>query len=63
MEYYAVLRVALISFIKGFPPILAVETARRSIPSSSRPTFSEMEKNCKNIPAGAAPPTAPAAAA
>jgi chemotaxis protein MotA len=64
MEYYTVLRVALISFIKGFPPILAVETARRSIPSACRPTFTEMEKNCKNIPAGAAPPAAaPAAAA
>src|SRR3984893_14019902 len=62
-EYYTVLRVALISFIKGFPPILAVETARRTIPSAWRPTVSEMEKNCKNIPAGAAPPAAPAAAA
>jgi chemotaxis protein MotA len=64
-EYYGVLRVALISFIKGFPPILAVETARRSIPSACRPTFSEMEKNCKSGAAGAAPPAgaAPAAAA
>src|ERR1700680_536790 len=31
MEYYAVLRVALISFIKGVPPIMAVEFARRNI--------------------------------
>src|SRR5438132_1077102 len=58
-EYYTVLRVALISFIKGFPPILAVETARRSIPSACRPTFSEMEKNCKSG-AAAAPPAAAA---
>src|ERR1700730_1809103 len=58
-SYYSVLRVALISFIKGFPPIMAVEVARRSIPSACRPTSSEMEKNCKNIAAG----TAPAAAA
>src|SRR5579872_1172512 len=57
-EYYGVLRVALISFIKGFPPILAVEVARRSIPSAFRPTFNEMEKNCKNIPAAAAPSAA-----
>jgi chemotaxis protein MotA len=56
-EYYGVLRVALISFIKGFPPIMAVEVARRSIPSACRPTFQEMEKTCK----GSA--TAPAAAA
>jgi chemotaxis protein MotA len=57
-EYYTVLRVALISFIKGFPPILAVEVARRSIPSECRPTFTEMEKNCKN--SAAAPPAAAA---
>ena len=59
-EYYTVLRVALISFIKGFPPIMAVEIARRSIPSGSRPTFQEMEKNCKNSPAAAAAPPAAA---
>ena len=46
-EYYNVLRVALITFIKGMPPIMAVETARRSIPSGSRPSFQEMEKHCK----------------
>ena len=62
-EYYGVLRVALISFIKGFPPILAVEVARRSIPSACRPTFSEMEKTCKGGSTGTAPPAAPAAAA
>jgi chemotaxis protein MotA len=55
--------VALISFIKGFPPILAVETARRNIPSACRPTFTEMEKFCKNSPAAATPPAAPAPAA
>jgi len=46
-EYYNVLRVAVISFIKGLPPIMAVEFARRNIPSGSRPSFKEMEKNCK----------------
>ena len=50
-EYYNVLRVALISFIKGAPPILAVEIARRSIPSACRPSFQEMEKACKSVPA------------
>src|SRR6266446_5384500 len=43
-EYYNFLRVALISFIKGTPPILAVEIARRSIPSLCRPSSTEMEK-------------------
>ncbi|BDC51977.1 flagellar motor stator protein MotA [Bryobacterales bacterium F-183] len=46
-EYYKVLRMAVISFIKGAAPILAVETARRMIPSHERPTFKEMEKACK----------------
>ncbi len=53
-EYYNFLRVALISFIKGIPPIMAVEFGRRSIPSSIRPSFSEMEKNCKGGGAAAA---------
>jgi chemotaxis protein MotA len=47
-EYYNFLRVGLISFSKGFPPIMAVEFARRSIPSASRPTFKDMEKTCKS---------------
>ncbi|MBS1834992.1 MAG: flagellar motor stator protein MotA [Acidobacteria bacterium] len=46
-EYYKVLRMAVISFIKGAAPILAVETARRMIPSHERPSFKEMEKACK----------------
>lgn len=54
-EYYNVLRVALISFIKGTPPIMAVEMARRSVPSASRPSFSEMEKACKGGGAAVAP--------
>jgi chemotaxis protein MotA len=56
-EYYNFLRVAVISFNKGLPPIMAVEFARRNIPSATRPSFKEMEKTCKG---GAA--AAPAAA-
>jgi chemotaxis protein MotA len=59
-EYYNFLRVALISFIKGTAPILAIETARRSIPSDCRPSFQDMEKVCKSS-APAAPAAAPAA--
>src|SRR5436309_6604627 len=40
-EYYNCLRVAVISFIKGSAPIMAVEFARRTIPSQFRPTFQE----------------------
>ncbi len=46
-EYYHFLRAAVISFIKGNPPILAVEFARRVVPGHVRPSFKEMEKTCK----------------
>src|SRR5437762_603869 len=57
-EYYNFLRVGLISFIKGTPPIMAVEVARRSIPSLCRPSFTEMEKACKGGGAAAVAPAA-----
>ena len=57
-EYYHCLRVGLISFIKGSPPIIAAEFARRAIPSASRPSFKDMEKACKG--GGAAAPAAAA---
>jgi chemotaxis protein MotA len=46
--YYHVLRVAIISFIKGIPPTVAVEFARRAIPHNVRPTFQDTEKYIKN---------------
>jgi chemotaxis protein MotA len=52
-DYYKVLRMALISFVKGSAPILAVEFARRMVPAHIRPSFKEMEKTCKGGPAGA----------
>jgi chemotaxis protein MotA len=45
--YYHVLRVVMLSFIKGISPILAVEMGRRAIPEHLRPTFEEMEKACR----------------
>lgn len=46
-QYYHFLRVAVISFIKGASPILAVEFARRAIPPDVRPSFKEMETTCR----------------
>jgi chemotaxis protein MotA len=55
-EYYHCLRVGLMSFIKGSPPMIAAEFARRTIPSASRPSFNEMETACKGGgPAAVAP--------
>jgi chemotaxis protein MotA len=44
------LRVALLAFIKGTPPIMAVEMARRAVPSRVRPTFEELETTCRGGP-------------
>jgi chemotaxis protein MotA len=46
-SYYHVLRVMMLAFIKGTPPILAVEMGRRAIPEHSRPNFFEVEKACR----------------
>jgi chemotaxis protein MotA len=45
--YYHVLRVVLLAFIKGTSPIMAVELGRRAIPAHTRPSFSEVEKTCR----------------
>ena len=53
-QYYRFLRTAITSFVKGFAPILSVESARRTIPAQARPSFQEMEKACKGAKLGAA---------
>jgi chemotaxis protein MotA len=57
-KYYNVLRVGLMAFIKGAAPIMAVEFARRAVPSSVRPSFKELEDSCRN--GGKAAPAAAA---
>lgn len=46
--YLNVLRVLLLSFLKGSAPMIAIEMGRRAIPAHVRPSFDEMEKHCKN---------------
>ncbi len=54
-EYLHVLRVLLLAFLKGAAPLIAIEMGRRAIPAYARPSFDEMEKNCKgHAPAAAA---------
>jgi chemotaxis protein MotA len=53
-EYLHVLRVLMLAFLKGAAPMIAVEVARRAIPAHARPSFDEMEKNCKGVSADAA---------
>jgi chemotaxis protein MotA len=53
-----VMRVLMVSFLKGSAPIMAVEMARRAVPGHVRPTFQELEKACRNKGADAAAPEA-----
>jgi chemotaxis protein MotA len=43
-----VVRAAMIAFALGWPPPMALEAARRAIPSGERPTFEEVEEILKN---------------
>ncbi len=42
--FFGVIKVALVSFVGGAAPQMAVEAGRRAIPASERPSFSELEK-------------------
>jgi chemotaxis protein MotA len=59
---YHVMRVIIVSFMKGTPPSVAVEFGRRAVPGNVRPTFQETEKHIKQHggPATAAPAQAAA---
>jgi chemotaxis protein MotA len=60
-RYYHVMRVGIMAFAKGAAPILAVEFARRAIPSAVRPTFQEMEQTCRGGSGSAAAASSEAA--
>ena len=62
-EYWHVLRVAMIAFMKGVAPLLAAEMGRRAIPAHLRPSFQEFEDACKNRQPEAAQQAAEAPAA
>lgn len=41
--YLRTIKACIVAYSRGNPPIIAVEFARRTIPSDTRPTFSELE--------------------
>lgn len=43
-----VMRVLMVSFLKGTAPILAVEVARRAVPGHVRPSFKKLEQVCRH---------------
>ena len=47
-HYFGFLRMAALAFVKGLSPLMAVELARRSIPTGVRPNFKEMEATCRS---------------
>jgi chemotaxis protein MotA len=53
-----VMRVLMVSFLKGTAPIMAVEVARRAVPGHVRPSFKELEQACRAPAAAAAAATA-----
>ena len=59
--YLYVLRVLMLAFIRGQPPVVAVEMGRRAIPAHVRPSFAEVEEACRNHGAPAVVAEAPAA--
>ncbi|MDR3134809.1 MAG: flagellar motor stator protein MotA [Deltaproteobacteria bacterium] len=44
-----VAKAVLVAFAKGLPPVMAVEFARRAIPSNCRPSYEEMEELLKSV--------------
>jgi len=50
-----VLRVSITSFVKGTPPIVAVEMARRAVPPHVRPGFKDVETSCRSKRADPSP--------
>jgi chemotaxis protein MotA len=42
-DFLYMMRIVLVSYLKGQPPVLAIEAGRRAIPSHVRPSFAEVE--------------------
>jgi chemotaxis protein MotA len=46
-RYLTCIKAGLLAVYKGFPPAIAVEFARRTLPEDVRPSFTETEQACK----------------
>ncbi len=47
-NFFQVIKVALVAFVGGAAPQMAVEFARRAIPGNEKPTFDELEKTVRD---------------
>lgn len=48
VAYLQVIKICLISYVKGVDPVMSVEFGRRAIPGKARPTFTELEKSLRH---------------
>jgi len=48
--FFKVIRIALVAFVGGAPPQMAVEFGRRAIPGKEKPTFEELENEIRGNP-------------
>ncbi|MBI5575353.1 MAG: flagellar motor stator protein MotA [Deltaproteobacteria bacterium] len=48
--FFQVVKVALVAFVGGSAPQMAVEFGRRAIPGDDKPTFGELEKAIRSVP-------------
>ena len=45
------LKVGLLAHISGYPPVMAIEFARKALMSEDRPTFLEVDEATAGLPA------------
>lgn len=50
-QYYACIKTGLVAYLHGLSPTICVEFARKSVQSSVRPSFSELEGALSALPA------------
>lgn len=48
-QYYDCIKAGIMAYLNNLPPIIAIETARKSIDPEFRPTFNEMEARVADI--------------
>ncbi len=49
-QYFVVIKVALLAHLQGYAPAVSIEFARKTLQSTVRPTFAEMEEQTDSLP-------------
>ncbi|TAH33155.1 MAG: hypothetical protein EYC62_07555 [Alphaproteobacteria bacterium] len=48
-KYFSCIKTGLLAHMQGYPPSVSVEMARKSLPSTVRPSFFEVEEACSKV--------------